>query len=298
MLDLLLQPLAWAWVALWLIAVHLWRARSRRPALAVGAVAGMLTLFGGTPVSAWLLASLERPYVGRSLSGLERVDALVTLGGGHDASHFDLSGLEANSAFDRVTVSMTMLRLGVATNLVLGGGSTLIQGIEHRDGDALAKWLAPHLSPLVRVHVLGHSRNTRDEAVQSLELARRLGWRRLGLVTSADHLSRAMGAFPSEGVEVVPIGCDFAGLSALQRAGLWTIVPLPGNLTLVGRWAHEVVGSIYYRVRGWRGGAGRGRRRRTEGGEDHPLDKLHESPSRSLSLLLPHHAHSRSRIPA
>jgi uncharacterized SAM-binding protein YcdF (DUF218 family) len=253
-LNFLLHPLTWAWVALWLIAVHLWRTRSRRPALAVAVVAGWLTVLGGTPLSAWLLAQLERPYAGQSIEAMGGVDALVTLGGGQDVSRFDPSGMEANAAFDRVTATLTVLQRGMATNLVLGGGSTRIQGQDHRDGGALRAWLAPHLPPTVRVFVLGHSRNTRDEATQSAAVAREHGWKRVGLVTSASHLSRATATFRATGLEIVPIGCDFAGLSELERPYRWTIIPRTQSLEFAGRWAHEVVGSVYYWIRGWRGG--------------------------------------------
>ena len=247
----MLQPLTWAWFALSLISVHLWRTRNRRPALAVAAVAGFLTLFGGTPLSAWLLARMEVPYFSQSPDAIGHVDALVQLGGGFGVSQFEPAGFDANAAFDRITAAMTWLDRGITTNLVLGGGGIRVQGRDELEGEALRKWIMPHLSPTVRVYVLSRSRNTRDEAAHSLALAREHGWKRLGLITSASHLRRAVATFRGTGLEIVPIGCDFAGLRQLEGGNHWTIIPSPGNLETTDRWAHEVVGWLYYWVRGW-----------------------------------------------
>jgi uncharacterized SAM-binding protein YcdF (DUF218 family) len=65
------------------------------------------------------------------------------------------------------------------------------------------------------------------------------------LVTSAAHVPRAVACFRAAGWEVTPYPTDFKGdLSVLSSEVL-------NNLVVLDYAAHEWVGLVYYRLRGW-----------------------------------------------
>lgn len=251
MSDVLLQPLTWFWVALILGAVRLGHLGSRRWAVGLGVVAGLLSVLGGTPLSGWLLARLEQPYASGPALAPGSLDVVVVLGGGLSASETELAGFSVDSGYDRPVTGVTLVGRGVATNLVFGGGFRRVGDRVLEAGETQVRWWRDRLPAGVRLEYLPDCRTTRDEAVRLAELARREGWTRIGLVTSGSHLPRAMAAFAGVGLWVVPVGCDLDGLARLEKQPGWTVVPMPGDLKMFERWAHEVVGRVYYRWRGW-----------------------------------------------
>ncbi|MFM8359098.1 MAG: YdcF family protein [Verrucomicrobiota bacterium] len=246
-----MQPLVWAWLGLWVVAGRLaWRGDRVGGAAAAG-LGLWLSLVGGTPLSGWLLARLERPYAVAARPGPGSADAICVLGGGHGYSPTEPAGFAAHSAFDRPLTGATLVGRGVATNLVFGGGFKEAGGRRQESGEAQVRWWRGWFPSTVRMEFLPGCLTTRDEAVRMAELARGRGWRRVVLVTSAWHLPRARAAFAREGLEVIPVGCDYEGMSRLEEGTRLPMVPTTGDLGLFTLWAHEVVGRGYYWLRGW-----------------------------------------------
>ncbi|MED5453031.1 MAG: hypothetical protein VX961_00750, partial [Verrucomicrobiota bacterium] len=57
--------------------------------------------------------------------------------------------------------------------------------------------------------------------------------------------------FENVGFEVVPVGCDLQGTSALEN--MWRFYPVPNNsgFNHLAWYMHEQIGWLYYRLRGW-----------------------------------------------
>jgi len=251
MLDLLLSPLGVCWLALAALSFVLLRRPTRLYGAITLLITVLLTVFGGTPLSAWLLASLEKRHFGHPLPPAESIQALVVLGGGFSASPLEPGGFKPHSAFGRLTGALALLDRGVTTNLVLGGGESPSEPGELSADAAIRPWLEKRVDPRIRIWVLENSRTTREEAMDLARLAAAQGWRRIVLVTSAWHLPRAVAAFRHEGIEVDPAGTDFMGLASLRSPDRWSIIPNPGGLALANVWIHEVLGLLYYRIKGW-----------------------------------------------
>ena len=234
------------WVA---ITVVLLRRSDRRLARITGSACLFLSLFGGTPLSAWLLARLEHPTSMASLP--TRADAIVVLGGSYSASQAEPAGFKVNSAFDRITTGLALVDRGISTNLVLGGGIDPVAEPRIHDSEALRPWLERRIPANVRIRIIDSSATTREEAIHFAPMATREQWTRIVLVTSASHLPRATAAFRSEGIQVIPMACAFEGHARLNSHNRWTLIPNTGDLRLAGMWFHEQVGSLYYRLRGW-----------------------------------------------
>ncbi len=245
------NPLGWCWLIMGVLTVVLCRRPTRRCGAILACLCIVLTAFGGTPLSAWLLSTLERSHTWTAAGRLGRVDAIVVLGGSYSVSADEPAGFKVNSSFDRITTGLALVDLGLSTNLVLGGGIPVEGTSSMHDGEALRPWLGKRVHASTRVLVIESSTTTREEAVHFATMATGKGWHRIALVTSGSHLPRAVAVFEGQGIEVEPIGCAFEGLTRLSSVNRWTLVPNPGDLRLAGMWFHEMMGRLYYRLRGW-----------------------------------------------
>ena len=251
MLENLLQPTGLLWLILLVGAVVLWRRKQVRWSWVAFGFAALLWLFGATPLPAKLIAELERPYV-RLARNPPTADAVVMLGGTHNYSPRTLLPMNFGDSVDRVTTALELIRLGRARVLVLGGAYYRYQGQRRPDSELLEVWMRGWGLPTAELIPLGICASTRDEAERVGELARVRGWRRILLVTTACHLRRGEASFRKTGLEVVPIGCDFQGLDAMDEPNrLWKVVPEGGHLMAFQSWFHEELGWWWYRLKGW-----------------------------------------------
>lgn len=250
-LEHLLQPTGILWLIFWAAAVLLFRRKQFRWSLVALALAILLWVIGATPLPAKLMADLERPYAALARDP-PAADAVVMLGGTHDYSPRTLLPMNFGASVDRVTTALELMRTGKAGTLVLGGASYRLHGVKRPDSELLESWMRDWRLPTGELIRLGICVNTRDEAARVAQIARERGWRRLVLVTTACHLRRAVGTFRKVGLEVIPIGCDFQGLDAMDEPHrLWKPVPEGVNLTWFQTWFHEVAGWRWYQLRGW-----------------------------------------------
>jgi uncharacterized SAM-binding protein YcdF (DUF218 family) len=178
---------------------------------------------------------------------------VVVLGGSAHVSSNNILGLEFGDAADRIVTGIALVRRGKGRVLVLsGGGRSILHGTGvpaevQRARDWIRSWdLAP-----VPVEVLDWCLDTHGEALRHAKLARNNGWKRIILVTSAWHMKRSVAAFRKAGMEVVPVACDFRGISSLSEPRLLPFVPCTGSLRLLDLWAEETLGYAYYRLRSW-----------------------------------------------
>ena len=241
----LLQPVAMVWLILIVICIWQIYRHQYRWALVNGLMIVALFLFGCTPLSNYLLWTLEKPYVCKNISELPRVDVVVVLGGMVNRSSIEPTGFGVGSAVDRILTGVELLRLEKARHLFIGGGT------EHA---VLKSWIERW--ELVNVPVIhsGGLNSTREEADQFAAMMEDEKWETVILVTSAWHMRRAEAVFRTAGVKVIPVGCDFAGYSQNQAASVgepYTLVPQSGSLNSLRIYLHEHVGWIYYRLNGW-----------------------------------------------
>ena len=98
---------------------------------------------------------------------------------------------------------------------------------------------------------MGVNSNTRDEAINALELANKRGWKKIALITSAWHMRRSKALFEQVGFEVVPVGSDLQGTRALENN--WSFYPVPhtAGFNHLSCYMHEQIGWLYYKLRGW-----------------------------------------------
>ncbi|WP_054812831.1 YdcF family protein [Nocardia arizonensis] len=99
------------------------------------------------------------------------------------------------------------LHAGFAQALLAPASPVIVTGGNPQNGvteaRAMANWLIGHGIPAERVHVEGDAVDTLGNAAESARVMREIGARDAVVVTSADHLDRAVGDFIDAGVTVI-----------------------------------------------------------------------------------------------
>jgi uncharacterized SAM-binding protein YcdF (DUF218 family) len=244
----LANPIGFVWLTLLAGTILCLRKKLWRTAV-VGGVLVVGISVAGSRVSLNLLGSLEKPYFGTSFDKIPEGDAVMMMGGALEFSLNDPMGFNLNSASDRIVTALELVRRGKGKALVLGGGGDPAPG-ELNQTEALNRWLADWKISSVPVHLLGVCANTRDEATKVAELARKQGWKKVVVVTSACHMRRTEAVFRTLGIEVVPAPCDFHKLGTPFR-GFYSPVPSVGHFSNLDVYLHEKIGWLVYRYRGW-----------------------------------------------
>jgi len=247
----LTEPVGFFWLLV--MIVFFWRLcrREWKRAVLPGLLALVMYLVGGTKLSAHLLAGLEREYARSTPTDVQRVDAVVMLGGVLAVSSNDPLAFNLLQAGDRALVAVDLVRRWKPRALVLGGGVHGRPGNEQTEGGLLKGWLDRWRLVSVPVFALEGCKNTRDEAERTLALVQQYRWTKLALVTSASHMKRSEAVFRALGMDVVCVACDFQGLAAFEERPRIAVAPGPAGFEVLGVYLHEKVGWWLYRWRGW-----------------------------------------------
>jgi uncharacterized SAM-binding protein YcdF (DUF218 family) len=245
----LMQPLGLLWLGL--IGLTIWHLRQsdRRSAKLVGSMAVLMTVMTCGVVGDRLVGSLEDPWrsVETRWETLPQADAIVCLGGGVRAASNEIVGLDFQQNSDRPTTAIELLRRNLAPRVVFGGGKAT-KG-DATEGQAVKTWATKWQIGGEKIELLPPCVDTHDEAQRTAELVRQHGWKRLILVTSAAHMTRADAVFRKvTGIEIVPVPCAFA---TSRTPTVWLHLPSTEELDYFGTWVHEVLGRWVYYWRGW-----------------------------------------------
>jgi uncharacterized SAM-binding protein YcdF (DUF218 family) len=256
--------------------------RRWRSAICLGLPTVLLFVLSNTPVTEMLVAREERQWAdGARLSAFSSnapFNAVVALGGGQFVSQQEmLDFAREESASRNLTATqlvslwkakvqvlggnwpilskrdftaIQLVRSGKAKTLVLGGsGPTSGKQNAFSESD-VQDWVVSNGLVEGTVTNLGICINTHDEAVAFSKLARRQGWSKVILVTSAPHMRRAVAVFQQQGIIVTPVAADFQVLG-VPRDLSFSPFPRQQRLFLLSLYLHEKIGWGVYRARGW-----------------------------------------------
>ena len=216
-----------------LLAAVFWRRPVGRKL--AGVTVGLLLLFGLAPIGNLLLKPLESRF--GTPPRIDDVDGIIVLAG---SEQVDLSELYAepqlSAAGDRLTTFLMLAAAHPGARLAHTGA------FESHIARALIVGAGVAQS---RIVFEDRARNTCESAPAVRELVAPKPGERWLLVTSAMHMPRSMACFRAADWEVIPYPTDF-------RTGStpWSYDVL-GNLTNLDLAAHEWLGLVYYRLRGY-----------------------------------------------
>jgi uncharacterized SAM-binding protein YcdF (DUF218 family) len=151
----------------------------------------------------------------------------------------------------RTLEAVRVLALAGAEWVISSGGPPGPTSINVSAADAMRDELLRQGVPASRIITRGESRDTYEEALTMAKLLPTLQVDHVVLVTSPVHMRRAAATFRKAGMAVIPAPAreDLTG----RRLG-WQLKYLPSERGLyeTALVAHEILGFVYYRLRGWR----------------------------------------------
>lgn len=222
-----------------------WR-RTGRALVAIGLA--WLCLWSLPEPSFWLVRSLEARFPQHPATAYRTADAIVLLGGGMQGR--DVPWVQrpeaSNGAADRVWFAARLYKAGRAPTVLVSAGG------DPRDGEIEAFAMAALLEslgvPKAALLLETQSRNTWQNALYSQRLMDAHHLHTALLVTSAMHMRRALAAFRTRGIAVLPAPADFDA----PPHGAWPQRWLPNARWLreSSRAFAEYVGLWGYRLRG------------------------------------------------
>jgi uncharacterized SAM-binding protein YcdF (DUF218 family) len=229
------------------LAIGVWRLITTRRRKGMALI--VLVLVAGTAAAIEPLAALPlRPLEGRfpELRTLpDKVDGIILLGGAVDPERTAEYGQVAlNRAAARVTETLRLAQRYPTARIVLSGGSGRLLHEPTTEAAATARLLTALGVAPSRLLIEDRSRTTHENAVFSKQIADPQPGQVWILVTSADHMPRAVGCFRRIGWSVVPDPVAFEATRRLHislAVGLWD----------VDEAVHEWLGLVAYRIAGW-----------------------------------------------
>jgi uncharacterized SAM-binding protein YcdF (DUF218 family) len=167
------------------------------------------TIAANTHFSRALNEWLAAEYRGTDPLASGPFDAVFVLGGGTDLTPDGRPQL--GRAGDRLALGAALYHQGATKTLVCSGGG--IEGLTRKRDlteETLVLWQGMGVPPEAVVRI-PEPRNTREEVAAYATLIRSRGWKRVGLVTSARHMRRAMGQCRRSGIDMQPLPADIHG---------------------------------------------------------------------------------------
>lgn len=222
-LTCLAMPCGLMWLGLVALTLLAWRRKQRALLVWLSVLLAIYTLAGNNELSKLLMRWLERDYA--RIRPLEQgpYDAVFVLGGGVGIAINGDAQLESSG--DRAALGARLYHTGRTQRLAASGMTVAGPRDESQDSaEATAaiwrEWAVPE------EHILQfRGTNTREE----MSAIRRLAdehpeWKRLGLVTSAWHLPRAMRLAKKQGLAMEPLPANFRG-TAVDWSPWLLIIP-------------------------------------------------------------------------
>ncbi len=256
LLPLLVYPLGFACVLL-ILALIVYKRHKLQTTLIALALA-VLWLGGNPFISSLTLRSLEWRYL--PPNPMPWAEAIVVLGGGTDPAEYPRPTTEINGSGDRVLYGALLYKEGKAPLVLLSGGSITFLGT-HPSTPAeqmaeIMKWMDVPESAMV---LQTKSQNTYEDALYCAQILKDRGIKRIILVTSAFHMTRAVGLFEHQGFKVIPAPTDYKvteqGWNNLVHgdfeAKLVALLPNINDMSLTALAIKEYIGIAVYSLRGW-----------------------------------------------
>lgn len=207
MFALLVMPSGLLWLLLLAACVWCWRRRQRGPAILLSITAVAYTILGNEHAGRALMASLENRIPASDIQTVQPFDAVMVLGGGTNVD--PLGNGACGPAGDRVIMAARLWHAGKARVLVASGHS--LDGKGDLGAETRSIWLGLGVPAASIITVPSICFNTTQEIAAYRILVDKHGWKRLGLITSAWHLPRALALAERQQLAMVPIGTDWRG---------------------------------------------------------------------------------------
>jgi len=207
----------------------------------------LLGIAGFLPVGDVLIHTLENRFPPWD-AARGAPDGVIVLGGAINprlSRAYGKTQLSGNA--ERVTIIPKLARDYPKARIVFSGGDASLMANEGREADFLYPLLDTLGVPRDRVVLEDRARNTYENALYTKELVKPKPGDRWLLVTSAEHMPRAIGCFRRVGfsVEAYPVSWIKP-----PEVDWWPTERLASGLNGLDHAAHEWIGLVVYRLSG------------------------------------------------
>ncbi len=167
-------------------------------------------IVGLSPLANAVMLSLEQNYPKRSMNDLDRVDGIIILGGMVDTLvSSERNEIALNEAAERLTEASALAYKFPHAKIVISGGDGALIYRSTDEATVAERFFTRIGFDASRIVLEAKSRNTWENAKFSKQLVDPKPGERWLLITSAFHMTRAMGCFRAAGFDVSPWPVDF-----------------------------------------------------------------------------------------
>lgn len=222
--------------------------RWRRLGRAMVTLATLLMMAVATlPLGSWLVYRLENRFPMVSTPP-PRIDGIIVLGGAVNPwMTMERGQISINDHVERLTEFAALARRHPEARLLFTGGTGSLTRQDLKEADVIGPFWAQIGLDSRRVEYENQSRNTYENALLSLPLARPQPNETWVLVTSAFHMPRAVGCFRQAGWRVLPYPVDYKTGKSFSFSLSFNPA---GRLSALNGATHEWLGLIVYRLTG------------------------------------------------
>lgn len=254
LLPIFFYPIGLSCVLLTVAIVLIWRKRSRLALIPIGLALIVLLISSSAVAADALVRSLEFQYV--TQSDLPEADAIVVLGGATESATPPRPWVELREEGDRILYAAKLYRDGKAPRMILSGGRVGWRPAINSEAQDMAILLETMGVPRSAMLLEDRSLNTRENAVNTVQIMQAQNIKRILLVTSAMHMPRSMLIFRKLGVNAIPAQTDYLttqidSTGKTIEATILDVLPDADPLRRTTRALKEYVGILVYWLRGW-----------------------------------------------
>lgn len=207
MATALIMPSGLLWLGLAALSASLAAARRLKPALAAIGIFVFYSLAGNSYLGNALMGALENGIPDPDINATPALDAIFSLGGGVSLTRSGRPILGMGG--DRIAEGVRWQRAGKTGYLVSSGTSIeALYGKRDYATETKTLWMGLGVPESAILSVPEEVRNTEEEIQAYVRMAEARGFKRMGLITSAWHMPRALALARQAGLDVLPIPAD------------------------------------------------------------------------------------------
>ena len=204
-----------------------------------------------TPIVAkQLYRHIESPYPPVPMEEIPVRSCMIVLGGAVGGVLAPRVEIDMNDSIDRVYKAAALYRAGKAPAVIVTGGNQPWSKIYVAEADLIRDLLIEWGVPQEAIFLEGSSRNTRENALFSKNVVDAMACEEALLITSAAHMKRAVAAFRSVGIRVVPVSTDVR-VVGMTLPAIMDFLPDAGALAMTSDAIREWIGQKVYSWQGW-----------------------------------------------
>ena len=227
-------------------------ALGRRRRAVTWILAGTLYLWlAATPiVASMLVGTLEEQYPVVNIEKLPKADVAIILGGVSLPSQDLNPYADLKAGADRILHAARLFKAGKVDRILVSSGRPISQTASRSEAEVIAGFLNEFGVDRANIVLESNSRNTHENALNSLSIMEKSGFSSALLVTSALHMPRAAAVFQRVGVNFSPVSIDTLS-SSLAKGSIFALLPNSKALDISTLAIKEWIGLLVYRLRGW-----------------------------------------------